>query len=42
MLYSAGIRGVLLDPAGLYEDVDCPRVRSLDDLVSSIAQGVFD
>ncbi len=39
---AAGIRGVLLDAAGLYDDVDCPRVRSLDQLVSAIGQGVFD
>jgi HAD superfamily hydrolase (TIGR01509 family) len=39
---AAGIRGVLLDAAGLYDDVDCPRVRSLDDLVNAIAQGAFD
>jgi putative hydrolase of the HAD superfamily len=31
---NAGLRdGVLFDPAGLYEDVDCPRVRSLSALV---------
>ena len=29
----AGLRGVLLDEAGLYEDADCPRVRSLPELV---------
>ena len=39
---SAGIRGVLLDQAGLYEGVDCPRVRSLNELVGQIARGVFD
>jgi putative hydrolase of the HAD superfamily len=39
---AAGIRGVLLDAAGLYDDVDCPRVRSLEDLVAAIAQGTFD
>jgi putative hydrolase of the HAD superfamily len=39
---AAGIRGVLLDEAGLYEDVDCPRVRSLGDLVDAIGSGAFD
>src|SRR6185436_412018 len=29
----AGIRGVLYDTADLYADADCPRVRSLADLV---------
>ena len=38
----AGIRGVLLDEGGLYEDADCPRVRSLEDLGQQIANGVFD
>ena len=39
---AAGIRGVLLDEAGLYHDVDCPRVRSLDDLVQEVSRGTFD
>jgi putative hydrolase of the HAD superfamily len=39
---AAGIRGVLLDAAGLYDDVDCPRVRSLAQLVSAIERGAFD
>ncbi len=39
---AAGIRGVLLDEAGLYEDVDCPKVRSLSDLVDAIGSGAFD
>jgi FMN phosphatase YigB (HAD superfamily) len=39
---SAGLRGVLLDEAGLYPDVDCPRVRSLGELVDRIAAGAFD
>ncbi|HEU4937457.1 MAG TPA: HAD-IA family hydrolase [Vicinamibacterales bacterium] len=39
---AAGLRGVLLDEAGLYPDVDCPRVRSLDELVDQISQGVYD
>jgi HAD superfamily hydrolase (TIGR01509 family) len=33
---AAGLRGVLFDEAGLYEEADCPRVRSLADLVQSI------
>src|SRR5262245_44832785 len=39
---SAGIRGVLLDEGGLYEDADCPRVRSLEDLEKQIVGGMFD
>jgi HAD superfamily hydrolase (TIGR01549 family) len=39
---AAGLRGVLLDEAGLYPDVDCPRVRSLDELVDQISRGTFD
>jgi HAD superfamily hydrolase (TIGR01509 family) len=39
---AAGLRGVLLDEAGLYAGVDCPRVRSLAELVDQIAQGTFD
>lgn len=39
---AAGLRGVLLDQAGLYEDADCPRVRSLTELVDQIARGTFD
>ena len=39
---SAGLRGVLLDEADLRPDADCPRVRSLDDLVEEIACGRFD
>lgn len=38
---AAGIRPVLLDVAGLYPDVDCPRVRSLPDLVAAIRRGDF-
>ena len=38
---AAGLRGVLLDEAGLYEDADCPRVRSLAALVAAIAAGEF-
>jgi HAD superfamily hydrolase (TIGR01509 family) len=39
---AAGIRGVLLDEADLYDGVDCPRVRSLAELVARIEGGQFD
>jgi putative hydrolase of the HAD superfamily len=39
---AANIRGVLLDEQGLYDGVDCPRVRSLDELVTRIRNGEFD
>jgi putative hydrolase of the HAD superfamily len=39
---AAGIRGVLLDEGGLYEGVDCPRLRALTELPRQIAAGVFD
>jgi HAD superfamily hydrolase (TIGR01549 family) len=39
---SAGLRGVLLDEADLRPDADCPRVRSLDELVQKIEDGAFD
>jgi putative hydrolase of the HAD superfamily len=39
---AAGLRGVLLDEAGLYSDADCPRVRSLAELVAQISSGAFD
>jgi putative hydrolase of the HAD superfamily len=39
---AAGIRPVLLDEGGLYEGVDCPRVRSLDELVKRIEGREFD
>ena len=39
---AAGVRGVLLDPQGLYDDVDCPRIRSLDELVHRIKEGEFN
>jgi putative hydrolase of the HAD superfamily len=38
----AGLRGVLLDDADLRPDADCPRVRSLDELVTRIEAGEFD
>jgi putative hydrolase of the HAD superfamily len=39
---AAGLRGVLLDEAGLYEEADCPRVRSLLELRQKIGDGAFD
>ena len=39
---AAGIRGVLLDERGLYQDADCPRVRSLRELHRQIIDGAFD
>jgi HAD superfamily hydrolase (TIGR01509 family) len=39
---SAGLRGVLLDEANLRPDADCPRVRTLHELVIKIASGDFD
>ena len=38
---NAGLRAVLLDEAGLYTDADCPRVRSLPELVTRIEAGDF-
>jgi HAD superfamily hydrolase (TIGR01509 family) len=34
----AGIRAALLDPAGLYEGVDCPRYASLTELAEDVAR----
>jgi HAD superfamily hydrolase (TIGR01509 family) len=39
---SAGLRAVLVDEANLRPDADCPRVRSLDELVTRIRDGEFD
>jgi HAD superfamily hydrolase (TIGR01549 family) len=39
---NAGLRGVLLDEANLRPDADCPRVRTLDELVKRIGAGEFD
>jgi putative hydrolase of the HAD superfamily len=39
---AAGLRGVLLDEAGLYDDADCPRIRSLSELVGAVENGQFD
>jgi hypothetical protein len=33
---AAGLTGVLYDEAGLYDGVDCPRVRSLAELVELV------
>lgn len=33
---AAGLRGVLFDEAGLYGDADCPRVKSLGELVERV------
>jgi HAD superfamily hydrolase (TIGR01549 family) len=38
---NAGLRAVLLDPTGLYEGYDCPRVRSLDELADALVAGPF-
>jgi HAD superfamily hydrolase (TIGR01509 family) len=34
----AGLQAVLLDSAGLYDDVDCVRVRTLDELVGEVGR----
>jgi putative hydrolase of the HAD superfamily len=39
---NAGLRGVLLDEAGLRPDADCPRVRTLAELVARATSGEFD
>ena len=39
---AAGVRAVLLDEHNLYEGADCPRVRSLGELVTRIEDGEFD
>jgi 23S rRNA (guanosine2251-2'-O)-methyltransferase len=36
---AAGLSAVLFDAADLYDDVDCPRVRSLEELVRMLEQG---
>ena len=38
---SAGLRAVLLDPAGLYDGYDCLRVRSLGELAGRLVQGAL-
>jgi putative hydrolase of the HAD superfamily len=39
---NAGLRGVLLDEANLRPDADCPRIRTLAELVDRIGTGEFD
>jgi putative hydrolase of the HAD superfamily len=39
---NAGIRPMLLDPVGLYEDADCPRVRTLAELADGLEAGLWD
>jgi HAD superfamily hydrolase (TIGR01509 family) len=39
---SAGIRAVLVDEADLRPEADCPRIHSLDELVTRIRAGEFD
>lgn len=39
---NANLRAVLVDEADLRPDADCPRVRTLDELVGLIAGGAFD
>lgn len=39
---SAGLRAVLVDEADLRPDADCPRIRSLDELVTRVRSGEFD
>jgi HAD superfamily hydrolase (TIGR01549 family) len=39
---NAGLRGVLVDEADLRPDADCPRIRTLDELVKKIERGEFD
>ena len=38
---AAGLRAVLLDPAGLYDGYDCLRVRSLGELAGRLVQGAL-
>ncbi|MEO7276027.1 MAG: HAD family hydrolase [Vicinamibacterales bacterium] len=38
---AAGLRGVLFDEADLYPEADCPRVRSLAELVEGLREGRF-
>lgn len=38
---NAGLRGVLVDQADLRPDADCPRVRSLTELVTRVRDGEF-
>lgn len=38
---AAGLRGALIDPAGLYPEADCPRVGSLGELATRLQQGTL-
>jgi putative hydrolase of the HAD superfamily len=38
----AGLRAVLVDEADLRPEADCPRIRSLDELVTRVRDGEFD
>jgi len=38
----AGLPAVLLDSAGMYHDVDCPRVKSMTELADRLLNGAFD
>ncbi len=38
---AAGLRAVLVDVAGLYDDADCPRVASLAELAARVRAGEF-
>ena len=39
---AAWLPAVLLDSAGIYHDVDCPRVASMTELVDGLLAGRFD
>jgi putative hydrolase of the HAD superfamily len=39
---AAGLPAVLLDTAGIYGEVDCPRVRSLTEYADRLIAGHFD
>lgn len=39
---AAGLPAVLLDEAGLYDHVECPRVRSLGEFAERLVNGAFD
>ena len=38
---AAGLRAVLLDPDGLYDQYDCARVRTLDELADRLTEDAF-
>jgi putative hydrolase of the HAD superfamily len=39
---AAGLKAALLDPAGLYPDADCPRVKTLGQLADRLAAGEIE